>query len=266
MVSTRAQAATGPSDPSAPAAAVAGAGAGTGGSGAEEIAQKSAGVTSYMNNGHKESLAYLVTHHADLLKPLAASAVEMVSIDAKKVTLEYTPSAREGKKRIDVPFYPHLRSYDEVRPRFVQLCQISERVVKNRKPTVIYKAPKAGLSILFVLLGLYAALRSDTLASHPRFPSQFASEWSQARARLGGREGMDGFILTCVRAHVVEAVAMLFYASYKGASRLTALKWGVTQLLLGFPTFFAFRALNSTDKLQRRAVFGAGPEQRKEHH
>ncbi|KAN0064234.1 hypothetical protein ACQY0O_003401 [Thecaphora frezii] len=233
-------------------------------SSADEIVQKSAGVTSYMNNGHKESLAYLVTHHADLLKPLSPDQVEMVSIDAKKVTLDYTPAKDQPKKRIEVPFYPFLRSYDEVRPRFVELCQTSERVVKNRKPVVAYKAPKFSFFVLALLLALYAVLRSDSAAA--LVPVRYASEWQQTRELLGGRQAMDRFMATCVKVHVAEALVMASYAALKGASKLTAAKWGLTQLFLGFPTLFEFWKQNSAEKMQRRAVFGVGAEKRKAHH
>ena len=88
----------------------------------------------------QDSLAYLATHYGDLVQPLKPSQVLMTAIDKKHLEIVYTTAkgatpgkGKPGSRTVNVPFYPHLAGYSEVRQRLVDLSAISEKVITTRK-------------------------------------------------------------------------------------------------------------------------------------
>jgi hypothetical protein len=91
----------------------------------------------------QESLAYLATHHADLVERLLPGQVEMTHIDDTHVEIAYTIGAggrpTPGSARtqvVHVPFYPRLQGYGEVHRRLADMCATSRRVVTTRKVSI----------------------------------------------------------------------------------------------------------------------------------
>ncbi|EST07228.1 hypothetical protein PSEUBRA_003399 [Kalmanozyma brasiliensis GHG001] len=61
---------------------------------------------------------------------------------------------------------------------------------------------------------------------------------------FGGRQNIDKVLNLVVNLHIAEAVAMVGYCLYRGADLVTTLQYGVTQLIVGFPTYNVFKRLN----------------------
>ncbi|SJX61863.1 uncharacterized protein SRS1_12847 [Sporisorium reilianum f. sp. reilianum] len=233
----------------------------------DDVAAKAEGIISHMNNDHKDSLAYLATHYGDLAKPLKPDQVLMTAIDKKHLEIVYTTAkgaapakGKAGTRTVSVPFYPHLAGYSEVRQRLVDLSEISEKVITTRKPVIVYRTPKLALHGLVLLAIAYFALRSDTLASHglvqSLVPEARLAQWNDLRNNtLGGPAKMDKFIMSIVRTHVLEGALMGLVCYWKGASRLVALRWILTTVALGIPSWIAFFSLNSHSKALKRAIY-----------
>lgn len=214
----------------------------------------------------QDSLAYLATHYGDLAKPLKPNQVLMTAIDKKHLEIVYntqkgaTPGkGKPGSKTVSVPFYPHLAGYSEVRQRLVDLSAISERVITTRKPDIVYRAPKLALQGAVLLGVAYFALRSDTLASHGLVqsivPEGTLAQWNDLRnITLGGPAKMDAFIKSIVRVHAIEGALMALVCYWKGASHLVAIRWILTTMVLGIPSWIAFFTLNSHKKALNRSI------------
>ncbi|SPO23277.1 uncharacterized protein UTRI_01955 [Ustilago trichophora] len=241
----------------------------------DDIAAKAEGIISHMNNDHKDSLAYLATHYGDLVQPLKPSQVLMTAIDKKHLEIVYTTNkgaapakGKAGSRTVHVPFYPHLSGYSEVRQRLVDISAISERVITTRKPDIIYRAPRLALNALVLATIAYAALRSDTLASHgivqSIVPEGRLAQWNDLRNNtLGGPAKMDAFVKSIVRTHLLEGALMALVCYWKGASRLVAIRWILTTAALGIPSWIAFFSLNSHKRALKRAIHIDADEKKK---
>ncbi|CDS00515.1 uncharacterized protein SPSC_05505 [Sporisorium scitamineum] len=61
---------------------------------------------------------------------------------------------------------------------------------------------------------------------------------------FGGTANLDKWFYIIAKVHVAEAAAMFVYTLYRGADLVTSIKYTLTQLVVGFPTFFQFKKLN----------------------
>lgn len=61
---------------------------------------------------------------------------------------------------------------------------------------------------------------------------------------FGGTANLDWLANIIVYVHAAEASAMFIYSLYRGADVVTTAKWTVTQLFIGFPTYFQFKKVN----------------------
>lgn len=191
----------------------------------------------------------------------------MTAIDKKHLEIVYNTNKRAapakgqaGSRTVSIPFYPHLAGYSEVRQRLVELSEISEKVITTRKPVIIYRAPKLAFHGLVLLSVAYLALRSDTLASHGLVqsivPETRLAQWNDLRNNTLGRPAkMDKFVKSIVRTHVLEGALMALVCYWKGASKLVALRWILTTVALGIPSWIAFFSLNSHSKALKRAIY-----------
>ncbi|PWZ00489.1 hypothetical protein BCV70DRAFT_199767 [Testicularia cyperi] len=233
----------------------------------DEVAAKADGIVSHMNNDHKDSLAYLATHYADLVKPLKPNQVKMVTIDSKHFEIAYTTAGSSapsvgsrGTEVVHIPFFPHLQGYSEVRSRMVDMSKVSEKVITNRKPIIVYRAPKVAFFGGAVLVAAYLALRSDTLPTlslvKNYVPADSLSRWNELRAYFGGPAKMDAFMKSIARVHLFEATIMALVCRYRDSGSLTSLKWIITTAILGIPSWIAFFTVNSSSRAMRRAIVG----------
>jgi len=62
---------------------------------------------------------------------------------------------------------------------------------------------------------------------------------------FGGTANLDKWANIIFNIHAAEAAAMFIYALYRGADLVTTAKWTLTQLVVGFPTYFQFKRLNN---------------------
>lgn len=62
---------------------------------------------------------------------------------------------------------------------------------------------------------------------------------------FGGTANLDKWAHIIAQLHAAEAAAMFLYALYRGADLITTIKWTVTQLVIGFPTYFQFKKVNN---------------------
>lgn len=190
----------------------------------------------------------------------------MTAIDGKHFEVIYTqtgsaPSAgARDTKTVSIPFFPHVRTYSEVRGRLVDMSNLSERVVTKRKPIIIYKQPKFALFAAAVIAVAYLALRTDAIPASSLtksiVPGDLLARWNELRERVGGRERMDGVMKSIARIHVVECVLMAIICRFKGGGSLTTIKWALTTLIVGFPSWIQFFTLNSSGRAMKRAIFG----------
>lgn len=190
----------------------------------------------------------------------------MTAIDSKHFEIIYTqsgsaPSAgARNTKTVSIPFFPHVRSYSEVRGRLVDMSKLSEGVVTKRKPIIVYKQPKFALFGAAVIAVAYLALRSDAIPASSLVkslvPSESLSRWNELRDRIGGRERLDGVMKSIARIHVIECLVMAVVCRFKGGGSLTTIKWALTTLIIGFPSWIQFFTLNSSSKAMKRAIIG----------
>lgn len=66
---------------------------------------------------------------------------------------------------------------------------------------------------------------------------------------------MDKFVKSLVRAHLLEGALMALVCYWKGASRLVAIRWILTTVTVGIPSWIAFFTLNSHKRALQRAVY-----------
>lgn len=128
-----------------------------------------------------------------------------------------------------------------------------------KQPDIIYRAPKLAFNALVLATIAYAALRSDTLASHgivqSIVPEGRLAQWNNFRNNtLGGPAKMDASVKSIVRTHLLEGALMALVCYWKGASRLVAIKWTLTTAALGLPSWIAFFSLNSHKRALKRAI------------
>lgn len=62
---------------------------------------------------------------------------------------------------------------------------------------------------------------------------------------FGGTANLDKWAKIIFKIHVSEAAAMFLYALYRGADLVTTIKWTLTQVFIGFPTYFHFKKVNN---------------------
>ncbi len=62
---------------------------------------------------------------------------------------------------------------------------------------------------------------------------------------FGGTANLDKYADIIFKLHAAEASAMFVYALYRGADIVTTVKWTLTQLVVGFPTYFRFKKINN---------------------
>lgn len=62
---------------------------------------------------------------------------------------------------------------------------------------------------------------------------------------FGGTANLDKWAHLIARIHVAEAGAMFLYTLYRGADLVTSVKWTLTQLVIGFPSYFHFKKINN---------------------
>lgn len=55
---------------------------------------------------------------------------------------------------------------------------------------------------------------------------------------FGGTANLDKWFYIIAKLHAAEAAAMLVYSLYRGADLITSIKYTLTQLVVGFPTYF----------------------------
>lgn len=190
----------------------------------------------------------------------------MTAIDSKHFEIIYTqtgstPSAgRRDTKTVNIPFFPYVKAYSEVRGRLVDMSKLSQGVVTNRKPIIVYKQPKFALFGAAIIAVAYLALRSDAIPANPLVKSLISgdslSRWNELRVRIGGRERLDGVMKSIARIHVVECVVMAIVCRFKGGGSLTTIKWALTTLVIGFPSWIQFFTLNSSSRAIKRAIIG----------
>lgn len=190
----------------------------------------------------------------------------MTAIDSKHFEIIYTQSGRQpsaGSRdthTIRIGFFPHIRSYSEVRARLVDMSKLSEGVVTTRKPIIVYKQPRFALFGAAIIAVAYLALRSNAVPAHglvqSLVPNDSLARWNDLRARVGGRERLDGVMKSIARVHVLECILMGIVCRFKGGGSLTTIKWALTTLIIGFPSWVQFFILNSSGKAMKRAIVG----------
>ncbi|SPO20586.1 uncharacterized protein UTRI_00062 [Ustilago trichophora] len=74
--------------------------------------------------------------------------------------------------------------------------------------------------------------------------SYFARDIPEFNNLFGGPSALQSLATVLIKIHLAEGVAMLLYSLYRGADLITAVKWGVTNFIAGFPTYFKFRKVN----------------------
>ncbi|SPO19677.1 uncharacterized protein UTRI_00062_B [Ustilago trichophora] len=72
----------------------------------------------------------------------------------------------------------------------------------------------------------------------------FARDIPEFNNLFGGPSALRSLTSVLVKIHLAEGVAMLLYSLYRGTDLITAAKWGVTNFIAGFPTYFKFRKVN----------------------
>lgn len=115
---------------------------------ADPVASQSGFLCTYMN-GHKDTLHAYVLAHTDAQ---AACSCKMDAIDAEGFTLSYlaasNPDTKLPRQTVRIPFTPKIKSYDELRPRMLEMKREAEAASGMHACPVINSAPALTLRVL----------------------------------------------------------------------------------------------------------------------
>ena len=195
----------------------------------------------------------IVAHRIPSL-PRPPKSAKMVAIDANGFTLEYklikslfwNPNGE--KKKVRVPFSPNIKEQTEVRQRIVDIAHEAEQKRKRVYP-VQYSVPRDLPIWIFLHASMYFIANPDAFKTFstkiPFGASILQAAFDQIRSRLpNGAASMAWLHQWIIRAHIGEAGLMAIYSYSRGARGLVLIEWALTQLVVGFTTFFNFNKYN----------------------